>query len=57
MTAIQMRMFPDRNPPAKAEPTVAPVTVVEEVKIEAPVEKPVKETAAAKIKRKITHKE
>jgi hypothetical protein len=53
MTGIQMRMFPDRNPPAKAEP--APV--VEEVKVEAPVEKPVKETAAAKIKRKITHKE
>lgn len=53
MTAVAMRMFPDRNPPAKAEP--APV--VEEVKVEKPAEVPAKETAATKIKRKITRKE
>ena len=53
MTTPVMRMFPDRNPPAKTEP--APV--VEEVKVEAPVKAPVKETVVAKIKKKVAPKE
>lgn len=53
MTAIQMRMFPDRNLPTKAEPA----SVVEEVKVEATIEAPVKETVVAKIKKKVAPKE
>ena len=49
MTAPVIRMFPNRNPPAKVEPT----PVVEEVK----AEEPVKETVVAKVKKKVAPKE